>query len=170
MSSPEECAQQVLETIPLLMQTIRSGVRRLRNPDLSVPQFRTLAILHHEPGSSLSALADVLGLTPPAMSRLVDGLVKRGLVTRKTSAVDRRRVGLGLTAAGSEAWLTVHKAARTKLAGMLGLLPAQDRVTVAKAMQALRRGFSRNGRQEPGAAATRRPTGSVAERSAPCAR
>ena len=50
MTRPDECSREVLDTIPLVMQTIRSEVRRQRRSDLSVPQFRTLAFVFRNAG------------------------------------------------------------------------------------------------------------------------
>src|SRR5512147_2179777 len=97
------------------MQALRVQIRAQRQDDLSVPQFRTLAFLSRNPGSSLSAAAEFIGLTLPTMSVLIEGLVQRGLVDRVADLRDRRRVLLTLTPAGNglhrramegaEAWL-----------------------------------------------------------------
>ena len=47
--------------------------------------MRTLFILQHHTGVSLSVVADHLVLTLPSASKLVDGLVKRGFVMREMS-------------------------------------------------------------------------------------
>jgi DNA-binding MarR family transcriptional regulator len=59
--------------------------------ELSISQIRTLQLLTRElEGASLKALADAIGLSLPAVSRSVDALVQRGLVTRTENAGDRR--------------------------------------------------------------------------------
>ncbi|MCY3017918.1 MAG: MarR family transcriptional regulator [Planctomycetota bacterium] len=138
MASPEECSQEVLATIPLIMRTIRREVRREHKPDLSVPQFRTLAFLYHEPGASLSQVAEFVGLMLPSMSKIVDGLVERGLVARETCPEDRRRLGLTLTAAGKSLFMVARRAARARLAEILRPLSASDRAGVVNAMRNLR--------------------------------
>jgi DNA-binding MarR family transcriptional regulator len=92
--SLDECARQVLETVPLVMRTVRAEMRRHRAADLSVPQFRTLTFLSRQAGASLSQVAEHIGLTLPSMSSLVEGLVERKLILRNTHSVDRRRVTL----------------------------------------------------------------------------
>ena len=91
-TSPEECARQVLEAVPLVMLAIRTEMRRHRGSDLSVPQFRVLVYLNRHAGASLSDIAEHMGLTLPSMSKMIDGLVLRGLVLRRTNPADRRRV------------------------------------------------------------------------------
>src|SRR4051812_20164272 len=95
-----DCAREVLDVIPLIMRAIRTEVRSRRTRHMSVPQFRTLAFLSHCPHSSLSPLAEHLGLTRPSASKLIDGLVADELVTRETSPADRRQIRLNLTARG----------------------------------------------------------------------
>src|SRR5512136_939151 len=103
MTSPETCAQEILEVVPLVMRTIRAEMRRHRTADLSVPQFRTLAFIDRNVDASLSDVAEHIGLTLPSMSKIVDGLVTRKLVTRQTAAEDRRRMMLALTTRGRSA-------------------------------------------------------------------
>lgn len=43
VASPHPCAAELLDTVPLLMRAIRTNVRSHSGPELSLPQFRTLA-------------------------------------------------------------------------------------------------------------------------------
>ncbi len=135
--SLDECAREVLETVPLVMRTVRAEMRRHRTADLSVPQFRALNFLHHQAGASLSQVAEHIGLTLPSVSLLVDGLVERKLILRNTSAADRRRVTLTLTARGQSVLDAAHGATQAALAEKLAALPAKDQMIVIQAMQAL---------------------------------
>jgi DNA-binding MarR family transcriptional regulator len=59
--------------------------------DLSISQIRILHLLTTAlETASLKTIADEVGLSMPAVSRSVDGLVQRGLVTRTEDATDRR--------------------------------------------------------------------------------
>lgn len=137
-TSPKACAGEVLDTVPLIMQFIRVEMRRSRGPGVSVPQFRVLTYLNRTEGASLSAVADRVGLSLPAMSRLVDGLVRRELVRREESAEDRRRVTLRLTNLGKELVRTSRVGAQAHLAEALTALAPSDRAEVAEAMRRLR--------------------------------
>ena len=97
-----------IDLAPVLMQVLLHGIYAvravLRKPeagDLTMPQFRLLVALTKRSGASLCQAAEVMGLSAPAASRLVDGLVGRALVTREELASDRRRVSLALTPAGA---------------------------------------------------------------------
>src|SRR5690242_16164818 len=97
----EACAHELMDTAPQIIQAIRAEMRRGRASSISIPQFRTLGFIQRNPDSSLSNLAEHLGLTLPSASKLVDGLVKQKLVTREDSTSDRRRMTLVLTRAGT---------------------------------------------------------------------
>jgi DNA-binding MarR family transcriptional regulator len=142
VTSPETCAQEVLEVVPVVMRTIRAKMRQHRAADLSVPQFRTLAFIDRNAEASLSDVAEHIGLTLPSMSKIVDGLVTRKLVTRQTHPTDRRRMILTLTHSGQTALAASREATRACLAEMLAPLTSAERTTIGQAMENLREIFS----------------------------
>jgi len=134
-------ATEILETIPTLMRFIRSQMRQHRGLDLSVPQFRTLVFLHRNPGVSLSALAEFLALSLPATSRLVDGLVRKTLITRQIPSGNRRVVALSISASGQSAVSSARRATVERLAEVVAGLDNEERAAVQCALRALRREF-----------------------------
>ena len=96
-STPELCAREVMETVPLVMRFIRKEMRSRRAPSLSVPQFHVLTFLSCEPGAPLSSVAEHLGVTRSTASAIVDRLVRRKLVSRTAHPQERRCVVLTLT-------------------------------------------------------------------------
>jgi DNA-binding MarR family transcriptional regulator len=144
-TSPDACAQEILEVVPAVMRTIRAEMRRHRTADLSVPQFRTLAFIERKVDASLSDVAEHIGLTLPSMSKIVEGLVVRKFVTRQTHATDRRRMTLALTARGLTALQTSREATRACLAEDLAVLSDRQRETIAQAMEILRPVFTPQG-------------------------
>jgi DNA-binding MarR family transcriptional regulator len=101
-SIQEDCARELLDIVPLVIRSIRKEIRQHRAEGLSVPQFRTLLFLRRNPGASLIDVADHLWLTPPSVSKLVDGLLARNLLTRQYCANDRRRIAMHLTDNGQQ--------------------------------------------------------------------
>lgn len=81
------------------MWAIRFGMREAAGKELTVPQFRVMAQLWKQPSTN-GDLAEIIGVSVPAMSRLVDGLVEGGLVTRFPEVRDRRQIRLELTLSG----------------------------------------------------------------------
>lgn len=136
--SSEDLAFEILEIIPTINHEIRLEMRKHRGADLSVPQFRALAILRRSPGISLADLAEQVGLLPSSASAMVDGLASKGFVVRAESAEDRRRVELRLTAAGAEVLERSERSVLVCLAERLSALPGADREQVYAALQILR--------------------------------
>jgi DNA-binding MarR family transcriptional regulator len=140
--SPAACAAQLIEVVPLVMRRIRAFMRAQRTPQLSVPQFRALGYVRRHPGTSLSAVAEHLGLSPAATSRLFDTLVGQTLVERRTSDEDRRYVTLHLTEQGAQALATMHEGATRALAQILAATGDGERQTIITALDQLRALFS----------------------------
>jgi DNA-binding MarR family transcriptional regulator len=134
----EECARELMEATPQLMQFFREEMRAGRTADLTVPQFRTLVWLRRHPGCGLGELAEGMGLSDPSMSKLVDVLVRRGLVSRIASREDRRRVILTLTAAGQDMLLAARKAAAQSFTQRLSGLSGNELSQVAATLRTLR--------------------------------
>ncbi|MFL5781193.1 MAG: MarR family winged helix-turn-helix transcriptional regulator [Thermoleophilaceae bacterium] len=119
-------------------------VRAVGELELSLTQLRALHVLTYEAEQmSLKELADRLGLSLPAVSRSIDGLVQRGLVTRAEDAADRRMKQVRATAeapglldrltelrlAGIEQFLaTLTPRERTKLASALALIAEREEI------------------------------------------
>lgn len=140
--TPDASAALLLETAPLVMRRIRAQMRGHRAADLSVPQFRALGFVRRHAGASLSEVADHLGLTLPATSRLVDGLVARGYVQRQLSASDRRSVALTASAKGETMLDATRERALADLRERLAPLSEADRAALVSALEMLRMLFS----------------------------
>jgi DNA-binding MarR family transcriptional regulator len=129
-----DCAGAVLNVAPPVVRAIRKMMRDHRLPELSVPQFRALALLTFSPEASLSTLADYVGSSLPAASRMIDGLVAKNLVARTECRHDRRQVSLELTPLGRSAFLESRQATQRQLAQRLAGLSTTQRQTVIEVM------------------------------------
>jgi MarR family transcriptional regulator for hemolysin len=139
--SEDTCARELLDAVPLVMRVIRRHMCRHRS-GLTVPQFRTLCFLSTAAGSSLSAVADFIGLSLPAMSRLVDGLVEVGLIERRPCDDDRRHVRLSVTVEGDTAVREARQLAQAQLAEAVAHLTPRQQAAVISTMHLLRDVFS----------------------------
>lgn len=139
--TPERCAWEAMETVPLVMRFIRTEMRSRRAPSLSVPQFRVLTFLSHRPGAPLSSVAEHLGVARSTASATVDRLVRRQLVQRKTHPEERRSVVLTLTATGVQHLQQVRDAASTRMAKVLAGLSAADLLQVSQGLTLLGNAF-----------------------------
>ena len=135
--SPETCASLVIETVPRVNRCMRSEMRRQGAPGLSMPQFRALGFLNREPGASLSAVAEHLGVTLSTASAIADRLVRAGFVDRAPDPAERRRVALTLTPAGADLLDRARSATRARVAARLARLSPAQLTAIAAGVAAL---------------------------------
>jgi DNA-binding MarR family transcriptional regulator len=143
----DTCVRDLMDTAPKIVQSIRIEMRRGRGTDLSIPQFRTMGFVQRNPDSSLSDLADYLGLTLPSASKLVDGLVKQKLISRQESIIDRRRLTLVLTPNGESIVNSAREAALANLTKIISRLSNDELGTIHQAMELLSPLFVSQGKQ-----------------------
>ncbi len=88
-----------------LRRFVNFSTEAARSAGLSTQQHQALlAIKGHRGGAlTIGALADTLLVAPHTAAELVARLEAAGLITRVADPVDRRRVGLDLTAQAGEA-------------------------------------------------------------------
>jgi DNA-binding MarR family transcriptional regulator len=134
----DACAREVLDVVPSVMRFIRTEMRSHRALGLSVPQFRSLVFIERAAGTSLNGVAEHLGLTPPSACKLIDGLANRGMVARRESTGDRRRVTIEITPEGTRAVFHARRAAQKSLSRLLGSLKGEELAAVAKAMSGMK--------------------------------
>ena len=110
-------------------------VRAVGELELSLTQLRALHVLvYGVEQTSLKDLADRLGLSLPAVSRSIDGLVQRGLVTRAEDAEDRRMKQVRATPAAPE---LLERLTELRLAGIeqfVATLAPRERQRLAAAL------------------------------------
>lgn len=136
-TTPENCAREVMEIVPLVMHCIRTEMRSRRSPALSVPQFRVLTFLSRRPGAPLASVAEHLGVARSTASAMVDRLVRRQLVNRTEDPQERRCVVLTLTPAGRQHLQQTRDAACAQMATVLAGLSATDLVRVTEGLMCL---------------------------------
>jgi DNA-binding MarR family transcriptional regulator len=74
--------------------------QQLRRRGVAVPVWRVLASLTGSKGETVTGLAEVCLLQQPTMTKLLDRMVRDGLVARSQDARDRRVVRVALTQKG----------------------------------------------------------------------
>src|SRR4029077_12478652 len=96
--SSEETARKLHSAALHLMRYVRA-----QDTALGVPpaQLSALSVIVFGGKTSLSDLAKAEKVRPPTMSRIIDGLVRDGLVKRETDKRDRRSVIITATEKGT---------------------------------------------------------------------
>lgn len=118
-----------------------AALRYKREFGVSLWEWRTIALLG-EPATerenlSQTELARLAGLDKGQVSRVVSGLVERGLVLRAVDASDARGVRLSLTRAGRRLYDGLIAAAAERNDALLATLSAAERAQLESALARL---------------------------------
>jgi DNA-binding MarR family transcriptional regulator len=105
--------------------------------EVTLTQYRSLVVLASRGPQGVAALAEAVAVTPPTASRLVDRLVKKGLVRRRIDRHDRRQVRIALTDSGRELIDAVSARRRLEIAELLAVIPSETQRSVAIALAQL---------------------------------
>ena len=100
-------------------------------------QLRVLVMAATRPGTTATSVAEELGVHVSSASRTVDRLAAAGLVERRESAEDRRRLELVPTIGGRELLETLMADRRRALRELMRAMSAEDRHHLARGMRAL---------------------------------
>jgi len=83
-------------------------------------------------------LAESVGSSPSAMTRLIDGLVKRDWIERSRDANDRRRVNVRLTDAGRAEAEQLRGRTAEAVDAVLANIPEEKRAQVVESLRLVR--------------------------------
>jgi DNA-binding MarR family transcriptional regulator len=119
------------------------AVRTMDDFELSVAQMATLMLLDAERGGTVGGLANDLGRSLSATSRLIDQLVRRGLVNRREDNRDRRIKRIGLTERGAELIGGVQRQRSEAQLAVMATLTDTERAQVMRGMSLLAEAASR---------------------------
>jgi len=158
LSAPVEAARHRLQNPRELSERIAMGraiwrdlvigfAAQLGELGLGFTQLAALYALADGGTMTVADLADVLGRSPSAVSRLADGLVQRQLVERQQDVEDRRQRTLALTGRGQALLGLVDRARAEEFLAIVRPLPTAERAVVAMGVAALStHAISRRGR------------------------
>jgi len=115
---------------------LREGLLGSPHP---LPEARVLYELGHRGSSTATDLGRDLDLDLGYLSRLLQGLKRRGLVQGRAAPQDARRSVLSLTAKGRRSFDILDSRSREEVGGMLAGLQAGEREKLVCAMQTVER-------------------------------
>lgn len=104
---------------------------------ISIPQWRTIAVLGQSTNVSADFVCEQTQMDRVTVSRAVAGLLARRLILRRYQAHDRRCSVLRLAAAGRRLYRDIVPLARGYENALLGAMSAQERATLARALDVL---------------------------------
>lgn len=118
-------------------------LRMLRREDdqsgLSGPRLSALSVVVLAGPLSLAELAAAEQVRPPTMSRIVEGLVEAGLITREAAPGDRRSVRIEATAEGRRLLESGRERRIRALTARLQKIAESERRALARGIEILER-------------------------------
>lgn len=107
----------------------------LRRAGLSVPVWRVLASLSGAEPQTVTGLADACLLQQPTMTKLLDRMVRDGLVRRLPDPKDRRVVRIEMTAKGADMVREPLLAAKRHEAAVAERFPSVDSLALKELLR-----------------------------------
>jgi DNA-binding MarR family transcriptional regulator len=145
--NPREISERVAMGRALWRELVIGFAAQLGEERLGFTQLAALYVLADAGTTTIGDLADVLGRSPSATSRLADALVRRRLVERRSEADDRRQRSLVLTPRGQAILRSFDRARADQFLTAVRALPSPERALVAMGVAALAtHAISRRGR------------------------
>lgn len=140
MESDKHIAHEVLRSIRQIVRRISEHSKYLsREVGLTVPQLVCLKAIGELRASEDEITVAMVGhqvqLSAATVSRIIDRLVRAGLVARERRSKDRRKVCLSLTPAGSERFRTLPIPLQEKFVERLTGLNQAERVSLLEALR-----------------------------------
>ncbi len=138
----QQAIEKFWEAFPPVWNRIRGHLRMILTEhfDITIEDFHILRNLR-QGNCSVSQLADVQGISRPAASQAVDGLVEKGLVSRHYDTEDRRHIRLELTPSGDELLNTIFQQNRGWMMEKMASFTPEEVAAFAKVMDALKSAF-----------------------------
>jgi DNA-binding MarR family transcriptional regulator len=124
------------QSIGLLMRRVRAAAA---SHELSLTEAAVMARLDKDGPATTADLARAEGMKPQSMGTTIAALEQMRMVERKPHPTDGRQVNIALTAKGASVRKSAKDAKRTWIARAIAQLDEQDRVTLFKAAEIIRR-------------------------------
>jgi DNA-binding MarR family transcriptional regulator len=132
---PAELASQLRLAVMRLSRRLRQHAPE----DITPSQLSALSVVVRDGRLTLSQLADAERVAPPTVTRVVDALVQKGLVTRTVSEDDRRVARVEATPDGVALVEQIRRRRDAYLARHLRALSPDDVALLARAATLLER-------------------------------
>jgi DNA-binding MarR family transcriptional regulator len=130
--------QIILDALRRIVQALRrASARYERDVSLTSAQVFVLKTLQTRPGCSVNDLAAATHTHQSTISELVSRLESRGLIERRTSAEDRRRVELRLSEVGMDMIGAETRTPQEDLVAAIAGLPDDKRMALADGLISL---------------------------------
>ncbi|MGV9675642.1 MarR family winged helix-turn-helix transcriptional regulator [Nocardia sp. NPDC003482] len=113
------------------------GATVLEPFELTFPEYLCMRLLAQTPGRSNAQLARAVNVSPQAMNKVINGLQRRGLVTRPATVATGRSLPASLTRAGSAMLERIDPAVTEAERRVLSKLTEKDRRELRRLLAAV---------------------------------
>lgn len=117
--------------------------------DVSLPEARIIYELAQRGPLGPTDLARDLGIDPGQLSRTLQALQRRQLISRKSSNTDRRQMEIALTAKGRTAFAELDRRSQQFAVDIIAQLPADRREDLVEAMARIERALAAGANARP---------------------
>jgi DNA-binding MarR family transcriptional regulator len=131
------------ETVPPAWHATRAQIRKMAAEifHLTVEQFQVLRRIR-KGIDSVSALAEANRTSRSSVSKAVDALVNKGLISRSTDAHDRRHIHLSLSGEGERVLSAIYAETEAWLAARFARLTPEELDETLRSLDLLRIAFA----------------------------
>ncbi len=131
-----ENIDKIAESIDQIHRKLRVKLsNELSEGEITIPQCHILDYLNAKGESVMREIADYLFVTPPAVTGIVDKLVKMKLVQRDFSPSDRRIIIISLTSKGKTVISKIKNQSNELFISIFKGLSAQERKSFLEVIQ-----------------------------------
>ncbi|HYN88954.1 MAG TPA: MarR family transcriptional regulator [Ardenticatenaceae bacterium] len=144
----QEAAARIIEIVPYLSRVVAAEARHELDEDrglLTLTHLRVLGRARRHPGCSLGDMARAREVSLPTMSKMISGLVDKGLLTRQQDPENRRLVRIALTPEGEQLYLDILSRVQRRIAELLAGLAPGHRHSIVQALETLAELFAAEG-------------------------
>ena len=128
--------------MPLAMRMLKSYIRAESEVEISFPKYRILSEIQSGM-HTVSSLAEVICVSRPAISKIIDSLVEENYIVRLPSKEDRRVVHLKISPAGKKVFKKVRKTASQKFVENLDDMKASELKVFMKSLECIEKFVNR---------------------------
>jgi DNA-binding MarR family transcriptional regulator len=140
---PNPRTREILDAIRRVVQALRESSRLAEaRAGLSGAQLFVLRMVAESPGLSLNELAERTRTHQSSVSAVVARLTRKGLVQKRTSAGDARRIEIRLLPVGARRLDRAPQTAQERMVASIDAMPGAERAALAASLNGLVRGMA----------------------------
>jgi DNA-binding MarR family transcriptional regulator len=131
------------ESVPPAWHQTRSQIRRtaVENFNMTEEQFQVLRRIR-KGSTSVSTLADASQTSRSSVSKAVDALVNKGLISRQQDLADRRNIPLALTEEGQRVLGGIYDVTEQWLSACFTRLTPEETESLLQGLESLHKAFT----------------------------